>query len=98
MRRSFGLLVFFLLGLGGAAAQPPPGYAPIPPMRYEAVPLSRGERFIWQPGHWHWNGVRYVWFGGRYVDRRPIYRQWVEGRWVWAPYAGRWLWRPAHWD
>ena len=86
-----------LLGIGSAMAQPPPPMAP-PPLRYEAVPPPRGERFIWEPGHWHWNGARYVWFGGRYVERRRGYGHYVPGRWVWSPRMGRHEWIGAHWE
>jgi hypothetical protein len=88
-----------LIGMGGAGAQPPPpGYAPIPPPRVEVVPPAPGPRVVWEPGHWHWDGVRYIWIDGRYVERRPHYGHYVEGRWVWAGHEGRWIWRPAHWE
>ena len=53
---------------------------------------------VWEPGHWHWNGYRYIWIGGHYVQIRPAYRHYVEGRWVWAPRQGRYVWAPAHWE
>jgi WXXGXW repeat (2 copies) len=88
-----------LFGIGTAVAQPPPppGYAPIPAPRYEAVPPAPGPRVIWEPGHWHWDGVRYVWIGGRYVEARPHYHHYAPGRWV-AGHQGRWVWVPAHWE
>lgn len=87
------------IGLGSARAQPPPpGYAPIPPPRSEIVPPPPRGRVVWQPGHWHWDGFRYVWIAGRYVERRPHFGRYAEGRWVWAPRAGRWVWRPAQWQ
>lgn len=93
--------VVCLLGAGGigtAVAQPPPpGYAQVPPPRQEMVPPPpQGGRMIWEPGHWHWDGVRYVWIGGHYIERRGGH--WVAGRWVWGPREGRWVWRPAHWE
>jgi hypothetical protein len=91
----------FLVGIGSANSQPPPpppNYAPIPPPRVETVPPPPGARMVWEPGHWFWNGHRYVWVDGRYVERRPSYGHYVEGRWVWAPREGRWIWRPAHWE
>jgi hypothetical protein len=98
MRRLFALALVCSATIGSAVAQPPPNYAPIPPSRYEAMPPPRGERFLWQPGHWHWDGIRYVWIGGHYVERRPHFHHWVEGRWDWAPRMGRYVWRPGHWD
>jgi hypothetical protein len=98
----------FVVGLGSAVAQPPPppgyapipppGYAPIPPPRYEPIPPPPGGPMVWQPGHWHWDGYRYVWIGGHYVPTRPHWRRWEEGRWFWSPRQGRWIWRPAQWE
>ena len=99
MKRLTAVVSFLALGLGSAAAQPPPpGYAPIPPPRYEAVPPPPGPRMVWEPGHWHWDGFRYVWRPGHYIEQHRHPRHWVEGGWIWAPREGRWVWRPAHWD
>ncbi len=90
--------VLVLIGSGAAVAQPPPpGYAPIPPPRYEPVPAAPGPRVIWEPGHWQWDGVRYVWVGGRYVERRPHYHRYLPGQWVMGRH-NRWVWVPAHWQ
>jgi hypothetical protein len=86
-----------LVGIGTAVAQPPPPAAP-PPPRYEAVPPPRGQRFAWEPGHWHWNGMRYVWIAGHYVERRAGWSHYVEGHWVWRPAMRRWEWMPGHWE
>jgi hypothetical protein len=90
----------FLVGLGSAVAQPPPppNYAPVPPPQAEVVPPAPGPRVIWEPGHWRWDGVRYVWIGGRYVERRPHYGHYVEGHWRWSPHQGRYVWVAAHWE
>jgi hypothetical protein len=90
----------FLVGIGSAGAQPPPPptYAPVPPPRVEVVPPPPGGRVVWEPGHWHWDGVRYIWISGHYVERRPHYGHYAEGRWAWSPHEGRWVWRPAHWE
>ena len=87
-----------LIGIGSAVAQPPPTYAPVPAPRVEHVPPPPGPHMVWEPGHWHWDGVRYVWFGGRYVETRPHYHHWVEGHWVWRPHEGHYVWAPAHWE
>jgi hypothetical protein len=98
--------IIALAGLGDAVAQPPPpgygrppppSYAPIPPPRPETVPPPPGSRYVWEPGHWQWNGRQYVWISGRYIQRPPHHRRWQEGGWVWSPREGRWIWRPAHW-
>lgn len=67
----------------------PPGYPPIPPPRYEPVPPPPPGAYIWQPGHWVWDGRAYVWAQGRYVPRRH-YREYVQGRWELR--GGRWVW------
>ena len=89
----------FLIGTGVAGAQPPPpGYAQVPPPREERVPPPRGPREIWEPGHWQWNGRRYIWVAGHYVERRPQYGHYEPGHWVWAPGQNRYVWRSAHWE
>ena len=89
-----------VLGIGSAMAQPPPPpYATVPPPRAEMVPPPPGGgRMIWEPGHWHWNGAQYVWFGGHYVERRPNYGHYVPGHWAWSPRLGRYEWIAAHWQ
>jgi len=89
----------FLLGFNSAAAQmpPPPNYAPVPPPRMEQMPPPR-PNMVWEPGHWHWDGYRYLWVGGHYVHIRPQYHRWVGGHWAWMPPQGRYVWVPAHWE
>jgi hypothetical protein len=87
----------FIISLAGAAIAQPPPYAPIPPPRFERIPPPpRGPRVIWEPGHWHWNGRSYVWYGGHYVTARPQYRHYEPGHW--EDRRGRWVWIPAHWE
>ncbi len=98
MRRLAAIFVAFLaIGIGSAVAQPPPPAGP-PPIQYEAVPPPPGERYVWEPGHWHWNGVQYVWFRGHYVIRQAGWGHYVPGHWVWRPDLGRHVWVPAHWE
>ncbi|WP_419758209.1 hypothetical protein [Acidisoma sp.] len=95
-----------LLGMGGVAAAAgltvagvhtaqAQGYPPLPPPRYEAVPPPPGPRFVWRPGHWHWNGYRYAWFPGHYVPAGPRYGGFIPGHW--AYHYGRRVWIPPHW-
>jgi hypothetical protein len=110
-RLAVTFVAILALGLGSAAAQGPPGPPPpgpppgappppaaVPAPRYEAVPPPPGPRVVWQPGHWHWNGVRYVWFPGAYVERRPGYGHYVPGHWRWSPGRGQYVWVAAHWE
>jgi hypothetical protein len=89
-----GLLALALTtGLAGAAMAQP--YPPVPPPRAEQMPPPPGTRYAWEPGHWHWNGAAYVWFGGHYVVRRAHWGVYEPGRWVLR--GGGWVWVPAHW-
>jgi len=77
---------------GSARAQ---FYAPVPPLRYELVPVAPGPAVLWEPGHWAWNGGGYVWIGGHYVRRRPYYANFHHGHW--ANRYGRWVWVAPGW-
>ena len=84
-------------GIGTAVAQPPPPpnpYGPIPPPRAEVVPPPRSG-YYWEPGHWHWNGHRYIWIDGRWVGGPPRRGHYVEGHWRWN--GNHYVWVPAHW-
>ena len=76
-----------------ATAQP---YPPPPALYAEPVPRPPGPRYIWQPGHWQWNGYGYAWVRGRYLVMAPHYHRWVYGHWASGP--GGWVWVPAHWE
>ena len=92
------LAVALILAAIGAPAPPPPrAHGPAPPL---------GPRQAWSPGHWHWNGMRYVWRPGRIVYRAPGGHRWVPGHWArtrppgappGAPPGSR-AWRPGHWQ
>jgi hypothetical protein len=91
------LAVFFASALGAAAvpagaqqiivdvAPPAPRHEPIPPAR-------RG--YVWESGHWRWNGHRYVWVPGHWERVRHGYRyhapRWVERDGRWEYHARRW--------
>jgi WXXGXW repeat (2 copies) len=53
------------------------------------------EMFVWQPGHWRWDGHDYAWHPGHY-ERRPAREAvWVPPEWV--DRGGQWVFRPGHW-
>lgn len=86
-----------LVGMSGSvAAQPPSPYPTPPPMYREAVPRQPSRHVIWQPGHWQWNGVGYVWVRGQYVKVRPQQHRWVQGHWRQS--RGGWQWVEPHWE
>jgi YXWGXW repeat-containing protein len=71
-----------------------------PAPKAEAVPpppQGPAEYFIWEPGHWHWNGYEYIWIAGRYIERPYRSSVWVHGGWT---YNGNltWTWTPGHWS
>jgi hypothetical protein len=92
------LIVGMSLTAGTALAQP----APIPPPEIEAgppPPAPVGPNWALVPGHWHWNGYRYVWVHRHWALREPGWHAgavYVPGHWYQGP-AGGWHWMPAHW-
>ena len=70
-------------------------YAP-PPQRVEAPPPAPSPLAMWQAGHWSWNGVRYAWAPGHYVERPSANATWMPGRWQQGP-AG-WIWVDGYWS
>lgn len=86
--------------LGFAAASQAERYVdvevavPPPPDRVEIVPAPR-EGYIYEPGHYVWNGSAYVWSDGQFIRNR-------EGH-TWHRYTiehdgDRWHYRAGHWD
>ncbi|GAV35187.1 Hypothetical protein RMHFA_01841 [Roseomonas mucosa] len=77
-----------------ASRQP---YPPIPALRVEPEPPRLpGAEYVWQPGHWQWDGVAYRWEPGRYVLRHIVGGgTWRHGEWVWT--RGGWAWEPGGW-
>jgi hypothetical protein len=88
------IILLTATGIGSAVAQPPVPYGPVPPPRYEPVPAPR-RGYYWEPGHWHWNGYRYIWFNGHYVGGPPRPGAYIPGHWQWN--GVRYIWIPAHW-
>jgi hypothetical protein len=63
-----GLL--FASGLGAIAVTAQADtYIVQPPVRYEPVPAYTPPGAAWQAGHWRWDGYRYVWVEGHWVQR-----------------------------
>ena len=64
-----------------------------PPLRHERIPrLERG--YVWAPGHWRWNGNRYVWNYGHRVAGRPGHH-YVPARW--ERRGPHWYYRDGYW-
>jgi hypothetical protein len=60
--------------LAGCVYEPVPApvaYRPPPPIIVEAPPPPPPEHpyWVWERGHWTWNGYNWVWVHGHYVER-----------------------------
>jgi hypothetical protein len=67
-----------------------------PPAVIAETPGPRpGPAYFWDPGHWRWNGNRYVWIRGHYVLRTRTAARWVPGHWVQGPRG--WYWIEGRW-
>jgi len=90
-----GLIVASSFGVIGvpAGAEVIIQFAP-PPDRYEVVPPAR-RGWVWEPGHWRWNGRRHVWVSGHWERHRVGY-VYVGPRWV--EHDGRWVYHARRWD
>src|SRR5262249_30416384 len=42
---------------------------PPPPPQAETPPPVPSPSYVWEAGHWSWNGVQYIWQPGRYVEK-----------------------------
>lgn len=67
-----------------------------PPVRVETQTVAPGPAYIWQKGYWRWNGARYAWVPGHWVQRPRPAAVWVEGHWIRR--GGGWVWVGGHWQ
>ena len=66
-----------------------------PPVdRVEVVPAPR-RGYVWEPGHWQWNGHRHVWRAGHWERARTGY---VYNAPRWTERDGRWHYEARRWD
>jgi YXWGXW repeat-containing protein len=80
---------------------PPPSTAslapnPPPPLEAETPPPSPSPTFVWEPGHWYWNGVHYQWQPGRYIAKPTMTATYTPGHWEQRPEG--WLWVGGQWS
>jgi WXXGXW repeat (2 copies) len=68
---------------------------PPPPVRVETVPPPPTRYYVWDPGHWRWDGRAYVWVPGHYIHNPHHSANWVPGHWV--ERHGGWSWVQGHW-
>lgn len=60
------------------------GVAPPAPI-VEVVPPVPAVGYVWTPGYWNWNGLRYVWVRGAYVLPPRFGAAFVPGHWAYGP-------------
>lgn len=86
----------FFLAAGIANAQV---YVRIgPPERpVETIPPPPHEHpnWAWHDGYHHWDGNRYVWVPGYYVEPPHTHAHWVRGYWEQRPQG--YVWVEGHW-
>jgi hypothetical protein len=51
--------------------------------------------WVWIPGYYRWNGMRYVWVPGRWVNPPRRGAVWVPARWV--PRGGGYVYVAGYW-
>ena len=76
-------------------ATPTPALHPPPPNRAEIPPPAPSPQALWRFGHWSWNGAKYVWMRGDYVQRPSPTANWVPGYWEKRPEG--WIWTEGQW-
>ncbi|WP_146002778.1 YXWGXW repeat-containing protein [Telmatospirillum siberiense] len=85
----------------GPPPPPPPAvvYIPRPPPAemVEAMPPPPDPRpiWVWQKGHWRWDGREYVWHPGHWFERPPHVAEWVPPHW--EQHANGWFLIEGHW-
>lgn len=62
----------------------------------EAIPACPGDDYVWQKGHWQWNGS-WVWAGGQWARRPNNYSAYVPGYWRLSKHHHRWEWVAPYW-
>ena len=74
-----------------------PSHPPVPAVLAEYVPRPPSSRvpLIWQPGHYDWDGARYLWRTGAWVIRADHGTLWQDGYWQSAAPVSVWV--PGHW-
>jgi WXXGXW repeat (2 copies) len=67
-----------------------------PPPQAENPPPSPGPSYVWNQGHWSWDGAQYVWTLGRYVVPPTTVARWTPGYWQQGPNG--WVWIDGSWN
>lgn len=100
---SVALCAASLIGCSATGVDPPQHVAravaapyPPPPRRAEIPPRPTSADSLWLVGHWNWNGAKYAWTPGSYIERPTPTANWVPG--YWEQESRGWVWTGGHWD
>ena len=67
-----------------------------PAPQTEIPPPAPTPSYVWEAGHWAWNGLQYIWQPGKYVEKPTVSATFVSGHWEEHPNG--WFWVQGHWD
>jgi hypothetical protein len=98
----YASLALIMLALAGCVVEPPPQRPGPPPqalVRVQAPPPAEvvevqppppgpAEIWVWQRGHWRWNGAQYIWARGHWAERPAYAHEWVAPHWEPHPQGG----------
>ena len=70
--------------------------SPPPPPEVEVPPPSPSPTYVWEPGHWYWNGVQYHWQPGKYIAKPAATATYKPGHWEQRPEG--WVWVASEWS
>jgi hypothetical protein len=92
--KKFLLAALFASALMAGPAHAQVRIAPPPPVveRYGPPPHPG---WVWHGGYQRWNGRRYVWVPGYWVQPPRPRAVWIPGHWVQRP--GGWVFIRGHW-
>ncbi len=97
MSRSAWLAAAFALALTACTTVASLPYPAVPPLLAERVPVPprASVPLIWRPGHYDWDGARYNWVAGEWVERSRQGTLWQDG--YWRREGSTYAWTAAHW-
>ena len=50
-----------------------------PPPEAETPPPPPSPSYVWEPGHWTWNGAQFSWDGGKYIEKPQTSASYAPG-------------------
>ncbi|MBA3816860.1 MAG: YXWGXW repeat-containing protein [Parachlamydiaceae bacterium] len=64
---------------------------------FEEASVSPGNNYVWQKGHWQWNGS-WAWVSGRWAERPQGHTAYIPGYWKLSTHHHRWEWVAPYWQ